>query len=361
MIVFFMISPRIQPLRKIKRIHKPSKKIKLKEVKRIFWLDYKMKTPFRIQYASQLFVDAHSIPFQKLVRPPSVATPYLALCGNIGNPFHPRTYDFLRYCSEHWKHTFWVPSTTELSGQGEPTPYYKYADQALEITQKIRGITFMNQGQAEFPKHQVILLGASLWSSFHGMQTIHKGAPEFQDIWMNPSEGKKMNEKSLSNWHNEDREFLRGQINFSRNWKGVRVVLLTHTLPTPWIVSRGLDAQTYKRAPLDVIDDETRRKLYRPPVRLWLGGAMGSCKTGLIDGVFCGVNGRWENRKAAEQEHENPVYLPTLFAEIPENQDPDHSFPNSSKGLGLPIPLPYLLAHQKGKETCVSNLPAIFI
>jgi hypothetical protein len=322
-----------------------------------FLLNTKMKNPFRIQYASHLFVDAHTLPFQRLVRPPSVHTPYLALCGNIGNPFHPRTHDFLRYCSEHWKHTFWVPSTSELSGQESPTPFYKYADKAYELTQTIRGVTFMNQGQAEFPKHQVILLGASLWSSGKGNQ---ESLSEFQEIWFNPLENRKANQASLHAWHTEDSEFLRGQINFSRNWKGVRAVLLTHTLPTPWMVSTGLDSQTYKRMPIDVLNEEDRRKLYRPPVRLWLGGAMGSCKTGQIEGIFCGVNSRWENRKDAILEKPSPTYLPSLFAEIPENENPDRSFPSPSRGVGLPVSLPYLFAHQKGKKTCVSNLPAIF-
>jgi hypothetical protein len=301
---------------------------------------------FRIQYASHLFVDCHSVPFSKLVRPPSVHTPFLALCGNIGNPFHPRTQDFLRYCSNHWKQTFWIPSSQEISGQETPIPFYQYSDKAYELTQTIKNIHFMHQGQAEFPKQNILLLGASLWPSY---------TCEFQNIWRNPRENQRMNESVMKSWHEEDKEFLRGQLIYASNWKSVRVILLTHTLSTSWILSSNLSMKT------NILKEEDRRKLFRPPVKIWLSGATGSCKNGLVDGIFCGVNSRWEHHKDATNERKNPSYLPTLFAELPEiSHPPESAFPSSNHGLGLPIQVPYLFAHKKGHTPCVSNSPVIY-
>lgn len=68
--------------------------------------------PFRLQYASNLFVDIHKKKYDTLLRP---ACSTLALLGNIGNPYDAKTYHFLNYCSRNWDKTLWMSGSYELA------------------------------------------------------------------------------------------------------------------------------------------------------------------------------------------------------------------------------------------------------
>lgn len=67
---------------------------------------------FRLQYASNLFVDLHTQKYATLVKPVGST---LALIGNIGKPHDVKTYHFLNYCSRNWDRVVWVSGTHELS------------------------------------------------------------------------------------------------------------------------------------------------------------------------------------------------------------------------------------------------------
>jgi hypothetical protein len=67
-------------------------------------------TSFRLQYASNLFVDLHKQKYDTLVKP---VCSTLALLGNIGQPHDAKTYHFLNYCSRNWDKIFWVSGSHE--------------------------------------------------------------------------------------------------------------------------------------------------------------------------------------------------------------------------------------------------------
>lgn len=67
----------------------------------------------RIQYMSNLYVDLIN-PFK--IR--SITTPYLALLGNIGNPYCKKTRDFIGDCSSKWEKVFWVYGPHEYTFVG---------------------------------------------------------------------------------------------------------------------------------------------------------------------------------------------------------------------------------------------------
>lgn len=67
---------------------------------------------FRLQYASNLFVDLHNKKYDTLVKP---VCSTLALLGNIGHPHNAKTYHFLNYCSRNWDKTLWITGSHELT------------------------------------------------------------------------------------------------------------------------------------------------------------------------------------------------------------------------------------------------------
>lgn len=69
---------------------------------------------FRLQYASNLFVDLHKQKYDTLVKP---ICSTLALLGNIGRPRDAKTYHFLNYCSRNWDSILWISGPHELATQ----------------------------------------------------------------------------------------------------------------------------------------------------------------------------------------------------------------------------------------------------
>jgi hypothetical protein len=69
--------------------------------------------PFRIQYASRLFINGTTCLKQKLTPAPN--TKYLVLTGNCVATDHPTTNPFLSYLSHEWEKVFIVPGPLEHS------------------------------------------------------------------------------------------------------------------------------------------------------------------------------------------------------------------------------------------------------
>lgn len=91
----------------------------------------------RFQYASNLFVAAHKIPFRQLL-PPVAKADSLFLLGNIGRAKSKRTEDFLRYCSDNWRNVYWTLGEEEIGPDSTRIP-------VLREAAEIHGITLLNQ------------------------------------------------------------------------------------------------------------------------------------------------------------------------------------------------------------------------
>jgi hypothetical protein len=91
------------------------------------------RIPFRLQYASNLFVEHNKLQYDALVKP---VTSTLALLGNIGHPEHPKTYHFLNYCSRNWDSILWVSGSQELTQVSEAKSSYTKSLQRVSALSK---------------------------------------------------------------------------------------------------------------------------------------------------------------------------------------------------------------------------------
>ncbi len=243
--------------------------------------------PFRLQYASNLFVDLHRVSFDTLLRPKA---PYLALTGNIGRPWSPKSYSFLKYCSKHWDTVLWVPGPHELTNLSSSRHTASEAVLAMkDLSKQIPGLQILDSKEAVFHSDGVVALGTSLWTHIPPGLTF-KGEPEFTSILASVDEaGPIPLTRTIRNtWNKEDHLFLKERSLF---WTIVRpdvqLVYLTHTLPTVRLLNPTLRNRTYLRLPLDC-NMQTRK----PGMRAWIGGATGSTNQ-LENNSFC-VNSLYE-------------------------------------------------------------------
>ena len=102
---------------------------------------------FRLQYASNLFVDLHNQKFEALVKP---VCSTLALVGNIGKPHDAKTYHFLNYCSRNWDSVLWVSGTHELTGSS-----YGVRD----LSKEFQNVRCLDSEENVFPSENAIVIG----------------------------------------------------------------------------------------------------------------------------------------------------------------------------------------------------------
>jgi len=102
---------------------------------------------FRLQYASNLFVDLHKQKFEALVKP---VCSTLALVGNIGKPNDAKTYHFLNYCSRNWDTVLWVSGTHEVTD----SPYV-----VRDLSREFQNVRCLDSEETVFPSENAIVFG----------------------------------------------------------------------------------------------------------------------------------------------------------------------------------------------------------
>jgi hypothetical protein len=105
--------------------------------------------PFKLQYASNLFVDLHKHKYTTLVTP---VCSTLALLGNIGKPHDAKTYHFLNYCSQNWDKVLWVTGAHE-------TTHAKGLDAVKSLTKEFTNVRCLDAEEEVFSEEKTIVLG----------------------------------------------------------------------------------------------------------------------------------------------------------------------------------------------------------
>ncbi len=227
-----------------------------------------MPPPFRIQYVGNLFVDMLHDHYSKLAHP-GVA-PYLALLGNIGNPYSPTTSNFLDYCSHYWKRVFWIPGPVEYGatfpGSRLARPEFRDSlDQMRYLVSKRKNISILDQTIVSV--ENVKLVGTTLWTPCDPRRIHEKYSQlEFNSIRKG---GKFLTPLDIAEWNEEDVQFLRTEIPRCED----PTIVLTHHLPHPALLSATNPLSTLKRIGLEV---NMLEHLLEPPCKYWLCGASGS-------------------------------------------------------------------------------------
>jgi hypothetical protein len=290
--------------------------------------------PFKLQYASNLFVDTCQKPFKSLLKP---AAPSLALLGNIGRPESPKTYHFLKFCASNWDTVFWIPGPHELSNtKNTRIPYDEKTKKAIVLAKEIKGVQFMASQEAVFHTDRVVILGSPVWTP---LKQDLDDQPEFQSIYTSVDEAGPIPlcRHVRNQLHKSDRIFLTERSLF---WNivhpNVNLVYLTHSLPTPHLLRMPVTNKEWNRS---AMDSWTASLEFEP--RAWLGGATASTQNISLgpypdSQTLCAVNGLFTYPLS---QYENPTYNPECVMEI----EPRAPFKN--KSFFLPkLVLPPLLS-----------------
>lgn len=180
----------------------------------------------RIQIASNLFVHQNYTWKQamKLLTPGKADN--LALLGNIGNPNSPKTKEFVRWCSEHWKQVYCIPGALEL----------QYRDNLYNLYSSIpSNIHILDNSEVQ--TNSFTILGCPLWSAY-GKKLGQFGSLSDRDRYFMAHK----TPRQIEHFHQEDLEYLSERLRYLGNslLNKKRVILLTHWLPSKKLLGEQL-------------------------------------------------------------------------------------------------------------------------
>lgn len=273
--------------------------------------------PFRLQYASNLFAFHCSKAARQALKPG--AAPTLALLGNTLNVSTParaaETREFLRFCATEWDRTLIVLGPHEYASPVMRL-YADVRDELINTIQATGGGRFyvLDQDSVTFKRHGIRVLGCSGWAAAP-VSRIKELEPELTDLWTH--EGNFTSE-TVAERHDEDMEWLHREVQES---EGGRTLLLTHSLPSPHLLNRGLPTVAYERMTFDILLNTVSGRIEQPGLIGWLGGATGSCASGSWGPykIYKAVNS-WKSHP--RQTKPNPAFLADAVFEFAPRPPP---------------------------------------
>lgn len=196
----------------------------------------------RLQFLSDVHLEyRHLIP---VIKP---AAQYLALLGDIGNPFQANYSSFLQQASQKFEKVFLISGNHEYLYNDIPTTNNRIS----EICNSFDNVHYLNNQQIQV--NDIIILGTTLWTSPH---PLHYKAVKF-------IQSTAINQKRI---------------------------ILTHHLPSYQLILPQFSkySQIYDRyaSHLD--------HLIQKPIVAWLCGHSHCTLDKYINGVYCGINANWK-------------------------------------------------------------------
>lgn len=244
---------------------------------------------FQIQYVSDLHLEHHDKGNEGYLIPSMFlkpSAPYLALCGDIGNPDLMAYEAFLQWCSRSYKLVFLIAGNHEYYNYRSPTktdiPTRK--EKIRNLTSKFKNVFFLDCSTHYLAEHNLRILGCTLWSDV-GISNDEKIS-----TWMNDPKEILLEKdtpflpQSMRQLHFQEKEWLENQIH-SAEGRGETLLVLTHHLP-----SYKLIAGRYEGHPLNMCFASDCETLMRPPVKAWICGHSHTGVELVQNGVKCVMN-----------------------------------------------------------------------
>jgi DNA repair exonuclease SbcCD nuclease subunit len=248
----------------------------------------------KIQYASDLHLD-ETMPFDILLEP--VAST-LALCGDIGNPFSKIYFNFLKWCSEHWKTVILIAGNHEYFSDDSTITMRDIDVKIHEICTKL-GIRFLQKGVFRDDEHKLLIVGCTLWTSpdLRQWDKIADGfigeigkRSEYKMVYVKDeytNKSRYIHPSDITKINTEHIAFLEKTIKQAR-FDNFRVLVLTHHMPC-----KNLIDSKYRENPLSSCYANNLSYLFKEPIVGWICGhshVAGSVR--YTTGTLCALNPR---------------------------------------------------------------------
>ena len=201
----------------------------------------------RIQYASDLHLELwKKKTFDETLQPEA---PILALLGDISSLSAANLPSFLEYCSERWKHIFWIPGNEVWPSVASSVKKMK------ELCMPFINIHVLYKNT--FLLEDTLFVGLSLWHKPRDGMIQYNSKLFIKQIPL------PIDEKIFKKEHNENVAFLRNTIKNAEN----PIVVLSYYAPFTWLYE-----EDWIQEPAYAIVDSELEGLVTYPIIAWLCG-----------------------------------------------------------------------------------------
>jgi predicted MPP superfamily phosphohydrolase len=259
----------------------------------------------KIQYLSDIHLETHHNTskelFEKILKP---SAPYLALCGDIGHPGAQLYEPFLKYCSEHFEHVFYIAGNHEYYNDLKAIKYLKTKqfiknsvseDELRRISArfpretpedrvktirnlcaKFPNIHFLDKETYQIPNTDIIVVACTLWSKLAMNPFMFPQFNDFQRIC--EDRDTLLRPRTYDDWNEEHVEFLGNTLTrLQKESPNYKIIVLTHHCPTYDII-----IEKYTTDDPDNINSFFANKDLVSPfgknVKAWICGHTHGCK-----------------------------------------------------------------------------------
>jgi len=223
----------------------------------------------RLQYISDLHLEF----IESIVKVP-VAGKYLALLGDIGNPFKSNYKTFLDYTSHHWDKVFLITGNHE---------YYNDQYCMEEIEWQIKDLASKYQNvfpliQERYELEEYTILGTTLWSRITSSLDKKYG----DTMYIKYKKNQLLDGNTINQLHSESVEGNKNNLTHKKT------IMLTHHIPSYQLIADEYKTQRYLK-----ISDRYYSNLdylIKKPITHWLYGHSHCTNEKYINHTYCGIN-----------------------------------------------------------------------
>ncbi|MEM0353939.1 MAG: metallophosphoesterase [Thermoplasmata archaeon] len=185
---------------------------------------------------------------------------YLALLGDIGNPFKHSYKDFIQHISGAYEKIFLLTGNHEYWWNSD---MQKVDDKIKSIANNFSNVYFLNN-DVHYISNDYVILGTTLWSC------VYNPTPKM---------------KFYNNLFVKNVQWIEEQINKHSKKK---IIMITHHLPSYKLIIKKYRTPSYQ----NILDRYASHLDYliKPPIKYWLCGHSHCILETFINGVYCGIN-----------------------------------------------------------------------
>lgn len=249
----------------------------------------------RIQYISDIhleFYDKRDKGKVFMTQFLSPVAPYLALCGDIGNPSRPAYRAFLAQCSAAFERVFMIPGNHEYYNfdqkGGVTYSMEKKNDQMQTICASFPNVVWLQERAVWLEREKVWVCGATLWNNVdtHQEKEAEDIMTDYKTIRL--ERGRKWKAADTRIEHAKQKGILRWWIDHVRE-RGEKIVILSHHLPSLGWIHPDFAKSKVNWCYASKCDD-----MLRSPVIGWLCGHTHRAQSFWLgrgdDSMYCGIN-----------------------------------------------------------------------
>lgn len=232
--------------------------------------------PVAVQYLSDCHLEMPDAPWPNLT---FGVAPYLALCGDIGNPFEETYIAFIISIAKHFERVFVVAGNHEFHGHGRPMAEVHSRIRNM-LAEKVPNAIYMDMDAHKLAGGNLMVLGCTLWSMAD--DKLARVLNDYRHVTVTPDEV--LTPAIVRKLHAQHESWLHQEISKAQE-DGLSVLVLTHHAPTHLMNGTHYGSESMSGFSTDLAH------LFRQPVVGWICGHTHQNVPGVrVNGIPCVSN-----------------------------------------------------------------------